>query len=100
MGGKIIYTRKKTKEQIALMKKKDKQKVNRAKVCIGCVNNQNSFCTKHKERCFKVNYICSSVKNPYVYHAPKGNVANIKAKKVKKITESSSFKKMYDKYSR
>lgn len=68
MGGSIINTR--GKKHYAIMKKKDKQKTDRAKVCIGCESNREGYCLKHTEWCFKVNYICLKVKNPYEYKIP------------------------------
>ena len=59
----IINTR--SKKHYAIMAKKDNEKKKRAKICIGCEFNHNSFCRKHKENCFQVNYICLGVKNPY-----------------------------------
>lgn len=60
---------------------KDKQKINRARVCIECENNKNSYCLKHEEPCFKVNYICSGGKNPYEYKIPAKKHKKIKIKK-------------------
>ena len=63
MGGSIEYTRsKKTKSFIA---KKDGQKNKRAKVCLNCVDNKEGFCSKFKNWCSKVNYICAGEANPY-----------------------------------
>ena len=94
MGSNIINTR--SKKHYAIMNKKDKQKIERAKVCIGCQSNKNSFCSKHRESCFLVNYKCLGIKNPYEYKIPKDNLSNIpkKSKKIKKLMESKRFKKL------
>lgn len=69
MGGALINTR--SKEHYAITKKKDNQKIKRAKSCIDCESNQEGYCNKHKNWCGKVNYICLGIKNPYEYKPPK-----------------------------
>lgn len=61
------------KKRYATTKKKDNQKLKRAKVCIDCEKNNEGFCNKYREWCFKVNYICLGIKNPYEYKMPKSN---------------------------
>lgn len=76
MGSKVKNT--KGKEYYANRKKKDKEKLERAKICIDCVKNNEGFCNKHREWCFKVNYICLGIKNPYEYIPPKAKVSKKK----------------------
>jgi hypothetical protein len=79
MGGKIIRTRR-SKKNYAVIQKKNSQKIKRAKICIECESNTEGYCNKHKEWCFKVNYICLGAKNPYEYKPPKTKL-KIKKKK-------------------
>lgn len=61
----------------------EKAKVKRAKICISCKDNNEGFCMKHKEWCYKVNYICLGIKNPYEYIMPI-TVTKKRLKKTKK----------------
>jgi len=78
MCGTIINTRCKNHNSIAL--KKDREKIKRSKICIGCEHNEKGYCLKHVEWCFKTNYICLGTINPYEYKIPqsKHKVRNIK----------------------
>lgn len=88
MGGALINTR--SKKHYAITQKKDNQKVKRAKICIGCKSNQEGYCNKHKEWCFKVNYICLGIKDPYEYKLPKPKNNTTKKKSNKKTLGLSS----------
>ena len=87
MGGTLINTR--SKKHYAITQKKDNQKIKRAKICIGCESNQEGYCNKHKEWCFKVNYICLGVKNPYEYKPPMPKSNPKKKKKSNNKTNES-----------
>ncbi|MCB2361977.1 hypothetical protein [Clostridium estertheticum] len=60
----VITTR--SKQHYENMRKKNSQlnsqKKKRAKICIGCENNKEGFCFKHKSWCYSVNSSCSGVK--------------------------------------
>lgn len=75
----IVKTR--DEKHYAIMKKKDTEKKNRAKICISCDNNSDGFCSKHKEWCVKTNWICLGIKNPYEYKMPPSKKKKISKKK-------------------
>lgn len=52
----------KTAEKILNREKKE-----RAKICLNCNYNYEGYCNKFKAWGFKVNYICNGTKNPYEY---------------------------------
>lgn len=60
MGGGILHTR--GKKHYTIMKKKDNQKIKRAKICIECKSNAEGFCKRHNAMCYIVNKECTKMK--------------------------------------
>lgn len=63
MGGSLEYTRsKKTKSFIS---RKNTVKKQLAKICVGCENNNDSWCKKYNGWCSKVNFHCNGLEMNY-----------------------------------
>lgn len=87
--------------------KKSEEKNKRAKICIDCRCNQNGYCLEHSAMCYRVNYICLGIKDPYEYKMPKAKTS-VKKKKKKNETykknnkfskkNNKEFNKLMEKY--
>lgn len=81
MGGSIIYTRTRKKQQF--INKIDRIKKKYAKVCIGCEDNREGYCDKFKGWCSKVNYHCNGETISYEEQIQKNKI-KYKSKKSNK----------------
>lgn len=84
MGGSVINI--KTKKHYEITKTNANQKKNRAKVCIECKSNKSGYCLKYVKWCFKVNYKCLGIRNPYEERI------SIKKSKIKRKLNSRKYR--------